>query len=259
MKPLAASDWSRLIRPGSRVFLGGGASVPFALVNSMLEMADHFKDVEMVHLHGLGETPWIDPRYERVLRTNSFFLTPSLHDAVARAQADYTPCPLSEVASLFKNGPLPLDVALMQVSPSDADGWCSLGVSVDVVKPAVQCARLVIAQINPLMPRTCGDTLISTSKIHYFIEHTAELPELLPTVLNDRHARIGRHAAQLVEDGSTIQSGLGNSPEAVVRALRKHQHLGIHTGMFNDALMELVRCGAADHSRKSYRPGRIIA
>ncbi len=259
MKPLVASDWSRLIRPGSRVFLGGGASVPFALVGSMLEAADHFKDVELVHLHGLGETPWIDPRYEQVLRTNSFFLTPSLREAVERGQADYTPCPLSEVASLFRNGPLPLDVALIQVSPPDAGGWCSLGVSVDVVKPAVRCARLVIAQVNPRMPRTCGDTLISTSRIHYFIEHAAELPEITPAVLNDRHARIGRHAAQLIEDGSTIQSGLGHSPEAVVRALRKHRHLGIHTGMLNDALMDLVLCGVVDHSMKSYRPGKIIA
>lgn len=259
MKPLVASDWPRLIRPGSRVFLGGGASVPFALVRSMLETAGNFKDVELVHIHGLGETPWIDPQYEQVLRTNSFYLTPSLREAVERGQADYTPCAMSEVPSLFKNGPLPLDVALVQVSPPDADGWCSLGVSVDVVKSAVQCARTVIAQINPKMPRTCGDTLISIKKIAWFIGHSAALPEVARAILDERHERIGRYAAQLIEDGSTIQSGLGNSPQAVVRALRKHRHLGIHTGMFNDALMELVRCGAVDHSMKSYLPGKIIA
>jgi acyl-CoA hydrolase/GNAT superfamily N-acetyltransferase len=259
MKRLETSDWPRLIRPGSRVFLGGGASVPFALVRSMLEMAGSFKDVELVHIHGLGETPWIDPRYEQLIRTNSFYLTNTLREAVERGQADYTPCPMSEVASLFENGPLPLDVALIQVSPPDASGWCSLGVSVDVVKSAARCARTVIAQINPEMPRTCGDSLISIRQIDWFVEHTAALPETIPGILDGRHERIGHHAAQLVEDGSTIQCGLGNSPEAVVRALRKHRHLGIHSGMFNDALMELVRSGAADHSLKNYRPGKIIA
>ncbi len=225
----------------------------------MLETAGNFKDVELVHIHGLGETPWIDPQYEQVLRTNSFYLTPALREAVERGQADYTPCAMSEVPSLFKNGPLPLDVALIQVSPPDADGWCSLGVSVDIVKAATQCARMVIAQINPKMPRTCGDTLISIRKIACFIEYSASLPEASRGIFDERHERIGRHAAQLIEDGSTIQTGLGNSPEAVVRALRKHRHLGIHTGMFNDALMELVRCGAVDHSQKSYLPGKIVA
>lgn len=259
MKRLEASDWPRLIRPGSRVFLGGGAAVPLALVRSMLEMAASFNDVELVHIHGLGETPWIDPRYEQVLRTNSFYLTPTLRDAVERGQADYTPCAMSEVASLFKTGPLPLDVALIQVSPPDADGWCSLGVSVDVVKSAARFARTVVAQINPKMPRTCGDTLISIRQIGWFIESAAALPEAAAGTFDARHERIGHHAAQLIEDGATIQCGLGNSPEAVVRALRKHRHLGIHSGMFNDALMDLVRSGVVDHSLKSYRPGKIIA
>ena len=259
MKPLDASEWPQLVRPGSRVFLGGGASVPFALIESMLEMAGSFKDVELVHIHGLGETPWIDPRYEQVLRTNSFYLTPTLRDAVERGQADYTPCAMSELASLFKAGPLPLDVALIQVSPPDAAGFCSFGLSVDIVKSAAQAARTVIAQINPKMPRTCGDTLISVRQISYFLEHSAALPEAAPGNFSEAHERLARHAAQLIDDGSTLQCGLGNSPEAVVRGLRKHRHLGIHSGMFNDALMELVRCGAVDHSMKSFRPGKIIA
>lgn len=259
MKALEKSDWLRLVRPGSRVFIGGGASVPFALVESMLEMAAGFKDVELVHIHGLGETPWIDPKYEQVLRTNSFYLTPALRDAVERGQADYTPCAMSELAALFKSGPLPLDVALIQVSPPDAEGFCSLGLSVDIVMSAVKCARVVIAQVNPQIPRTCGDTLISTRKIGWFIERSAALPEAPVGIFDDRHERLGRHAAHLIEDGSTIQCGLGNSPEAVVRALKKHRHLGIHSGMFNDALMDLVRCGAVDHSAKNYLPGKIVA
>jgi acyl-CoA hydrolase len=259
MKALLESDWPRLIRPGCRVFIGGGAAVPLALVESMLRHADSFKDVEIVHIHGLGATPWIDARYEQVLRTNSFFLTPALREAVERGAADYTPCPMSEVASLFEHGPLPLDVALIQTSPPDKDGWCSLGVSVDVVKSAARSARTVIAQINPKMPRTCGDSRISTRGIDCFIEHAATLPEAEAAEFDDRHIRIGKYAAQLIEDGATLQLGLGNTPVAVARALRKHKHLGIHSGLFNDVLMELVKCGAVDSSRKGHHPGIILA
>ena len=259
VKPLDARDWPKLIRPGGRIFIGGGAAVPFALVRSMLAHADRFKDVEIVHIHGLGETPWIDPRYERTLRTNSFFLTPALRDAVERGQADYTPCPLSEVPGLFRHGVLPIDVALIQVAPPDADGNCSLGVSVDVAKAAIQSARLVIAQVNPRMPWTGGEALIPSKRIDYFLEAAAELPETEPTALDWRHAKIGRYASQLVEDGSTIQLGLGNSPDAVARTLRKHRHLGIHSGLFNDTLMDLVKRGAVDHSAKTFRPGKIVA
>jgi len=259
MKPLEAEKWPQLIRPGSRVFIGGGASVPMALVESMLGHAESYKDIEIVHIHGLGESPWIDPKYADVLRPNSFFLTPALRAAVERGQADYTPCAMSVVASLFKDGPLPIDVALIQVSPPDEKGICTYGVSVDIVKSAAKCARLVIAQINPKMPRTHGDTQISVREIDYFIEKSAALPEMKLGGLDDRYARIGRYAAQLIEDGSTIQVGLGNSPKAVAMALKKHQHLGIHSGMFNTALMDLVRCGAVDSSAKNYRPGKIIA
>ncbi|MCF7676054.1 MAG: GNAT family N-acetyltransferase [Akkermansiaceae bacterium] len=259
MKALNEKEWPTLVRPGSRVFLGGGASVPFALIRSMLAKADQLRDVELVHIHGLGETPWIDPCHGDVLRTNSFFLTPGLREAVERGQADYTPCAMSDVPLLFRNGVMPLDVALIQVGPADAAGNHSLGVSVDVVMASVTHARLVIAQINPRMPRTGGSGLIPAERIDYFIEHEAELPEAVPAVLDPRHLKIGRYAAQLIDDGATLQVGLGNSPEAVLRALAKHRHLGIHTGLFNDALMDLVRCGAADHSRKSYRPGKIIA
>jgi acyl-CoA hydrolase/RimJ/RimL family protein N-acetyltransferase len=259
MKPIQPHDWPKLIRPGNRVFIGGGASVPHALVRAMLAQASQFKDIELVHIHGLGETPWIDPAYENILRTNSFFLTPTLREAVERGQADYTPCALSEVPWLFQSGQMPIDVALIQVAPPDEEGMCSLGVSVDVVKAAVRSARVVIAQINSKMPRTGGEALIPASRIGWFLEKSGALPEEPGGEIDERHEKIGHYAAQLIEDGSTLQVGLGNSPEAVIRALRKHRHLGIHSGMFNDALMELVRCGAADHSKKSYKPGKIIA
>ena len=192
--------------------------ISLALVLSFLSRADHFKDVEIVHIHGLGETPWIDPRYDAVLRTNSFFLTPALREAVERGAADYTPCPLSEVPALFTHGPLPLDVALIQTSPPDAEGFCSLGVSVDVVLAAVNAARLVIAQINPKMPRTGGSSRIPLRRIDLFIEHSAALPVAPPPLIDERHERIGRYAAQLIDDGATVQIGLGNAPAAVAHA-----------------------------------------
>lgn len=259
MKPLTPELWPHLIRPGSRVFIGGGASVPFALVDEMLQHSQFYKDIELVHIHGLGKSPWIDPAYADILRTNSFFLTPAIREAVERGQADYTPCPMSEVASLFQNGPLPLDVALIQVSPPDESGNCSYGLSVDIVKSAAKVARIVIAQINPRMPRTHGDTRISIREIDYFLEKSAAIPETPKAELTDRHERIGLYAAQLIEDGSTIQVGLGHSPKAVALALKNHRQLGIHTGMFSNALMELVRCGAVDSSRKNYQTGKIIA
>lgn len=225
----------------------------------MLSQADRLQDVEIVHIHGLGETPWIDPRYEQILRTNSFFLTPAVREAVERGQADYTPCPMSEVPALFRSGRVPIDVALIQVSPPDEAGNCSLGVSVDVVRAAINAARIVIAQVNPLMPRTGGDTLLPVKRIDRFLTSRVALPECAKFVPDDRQDRIGRYASQLIEDGATVQVGLGNTPEAVIRALRKHKQLGIHSGMFNDALMDLVRCGAVDNSRKSYKPGKIIA
>lgn len=259
MRPLRSEDWPAIIRPGSRVFLGGGACVPFALVRSMLESAHDLRDIELVHIYGLGETPWIDPVYADVIRTNAFFLSPAVRDAVERGQADYTPCPMSEVGPLFRSGSLPLDVAMIQVSPPDRDGICTLGASVDVVKSAVRDAPVVVAQINSRMPRTCGDSKIPASRIDWYIVHDSELEEILPEPSDERHRAIGRYVAQLVEDGSTLQFGLGVAAEAIARELRGHRHLGVHSGIFGDALMDLVKRGVVDGSRKSYLPGRIIA
>lgn len=259
MKPLNARDWPKLLCPGSRVFIGGGAAMPLVLVRSMLAHAHQLKDIELVHIHSLHKSPWVEAGYGSMLRTNSFFLTPDVSEAVSRGQADYTPCPMSMVPRLFREGPLQVDVALVEVSPPDAAGYCSLGVSVDVVRAAVTTARCVIAQVNPQMPRTGGNSLISTSQIHYFLEADMALPETQSPSIDKRHELLGRYAAQLIEDGSTLQVGLGNSPEAVVRALHQHRNLGIHSGMFNNAFMDLIRKGVVDNSRKSYKPGKSIA
>ena len=258
MKLLTPEAWGEVVRPGSRVFIGSGAAVPFAVVESMMREADGFRDVELTHIHTIGEMPWLAKRYDGSMRTNTFFLTPSIQRAVAAGRADYTPCPLSDVPMLFGGHLLPVDVALIQVSPVDADGYVSLGVSVDVVKAAVKAARVVVAQINPSMPRVGGVARISARRIHYYLEADRALPVLEWDEPRAAQLKVAEYAAQLVEDGSTIQAGLGNTPQVVLSALRSHKNLGIHTGLFSDAMMELVECGAVDNSMKHYHDGRVV-
>jgi len=256
---LRAEDWPRIVRPGARVFIGSGAGVPRALVEGMLACAGKLRDVELVHIHTLGPVPWVDPRYAAQLRTNTFFLTPEVGRAVVEGRADYTPCSLSEVPRLFESTVLPIDVALVMTSPPDPSGKVSLGVSVDVVRSAVAAARVVVAQINRHMPRTSGDSTLDVSSIDAFVEHDEPLPEQQLPAVDSVRARIGAYLAELVEDGSTLQVGLGVTPQLAVASLRDHRHLGVHSGVFTDALMELVRCGAVDNSRKHFVPGRSVA
>ncbi|MCP5535167.1 MAG: GNAT family N-acetyltransferase [Akkermansiaceae bacterium] len=258
MKPLTSEAWKQIVRPGSRVFIGSGASVPFAVVDSMLNASEDFRDVELTHIHTIGEMPWVAKKYDGSLRTNTFFLTPAIQQAVAAGRADYTPCPLSDVPTMFGSHLLPVDVALIQVSPPDSDGDVSLGVSVDVVKAAVKVARCVVAQINPAMPRTGGAARLSAKKIHYYLEAGQALPTLIWDKARAAQLKAAEYAAQLVEDGSTIQAGLGNTPQVVLAALKKHKHLGIHTGLFSDAMMALIECGAVDNSMKKYHAGKVV-
>lgn len=258
MKQLTPESWAKIVKPGSRVFIGSGASVPFAVVDSMLDSSTDFRDVELTHIHTIGEMPWINEKYEGHLRTNTFFLTPLIQTAVAAGRADYTPCPLSDVPSLFGGHLLPVDVALIQVSPPDEKGYVSLGISVDVAKAAIKAAKTVVAQINPRMPKTTGMARISTRRIHYYMEAEADLPILEWAKPRAAQLKAAEYAAQLVEDGSTIQAGLGNTPQIVLEALKNHKHLGIHTGLFSDAMMELVNCGAVDNSMKSFHRDKIV-
>jgi len=253
MKALADADWAGILHSGMRVFPGSGAGVPQALIESFLRAAPAFRDLEVVHIHTLGPAGWIDPAYEGILRTNSFFLTREVRAAVAEGRADYTPCPLSEVPGLL-GGALRPDLALVMVSPPQ-DGYCSLGVSVDVAAAAVAAAREVIAQVNPRMPFTAGESRIPVDRIDWMIEREQELPELEPVTSDPVREKIGAYLAQLIEDGSTLQVGLGNTARAVVSALRDHRHLGIHTGMIGDELIDLIRCGAVDNSRKGFHAG----
>ncbi len=248
-----------MIRPGSRVFVGSNAACPHGLIRSMLSQHQKLLDIELVHILTLGPTPWVDPKYVSTFRVNSFFLGPGVREAVNSGLGDYTPASLSDIPALFDDKVLPLDVALIQVSPPDADGYCSLGLSVDVIPAACRSARLIIAQVNPSMPTTCGKTRIHRDTIDYFAEideQPTELAQLPPDSVTER---IGLHVANLVEDCSTLQFGIGRIPNAICKNLAGHKHLGVHTEMFSDGVMDLMRAGVIDNSCKTINPGKIVA
>ncbi|MGJ8656967.1 MAG: GNAT family N-acetyltransferase [Akkermansiaceae bacterium] len=251
--------WQKILPHGGRAFISGGACVPFALIDDLLSHADDFKDVELCHVHTVGDTPWIEPKYKGAFRTNSFFMSRSMRAVVETGQADYTPTPSSDIPRLFARGILPLDVAIVQVSAPDKDGMVSLGLSADAVYSAVKYAKCVVAQINTKMPRTHGDTVISLKKFNYTITRSAAPAVQDNWVYNEANLRAAEYAAQLIDDGATIQASMGNSPQAVLTKLYKHQHLGIHTGCFTNEMMKLVKKGVVDNSLKSYQKGVSVA
>lgn len=255
---LRSEDWEKWIRPGSRVFVGSGAACPHALMRSLLERAQSLKDVELVHIHILGGMPWLEPALADTFTVNAFIHAPNVREAAAAGRADHTPCFLSEIPGLFLDGLLPLDVALVQVSPPDAHGFCSLGVSVDIVSAACRAARTVIAQVNPRMPRTHGQSFIHREKIDAFFEGAEELPELLVERPTAEALTIGRYVAQLIENGSTLRIGMGPIAEALLTALNSHQDLGVHSELLSEALLPLLESGVINNRRKTIHPGKTV-
>jgi acyl-CoA hydrolase len=210
-------------------------------------------------LHTEGAAPYAEPQYAESFRVNALFVGANVRKALAEGRADYTPIFLSEVPSLFRRNILPIDVALVHVSPPDRHGFCSLGVSVDVTRAAVQKARYVIAQVNPRMPRTHGDALIHKDAFHAMVECHEELPVVESRPPNEIEQHIGRNVASLIEDGATLQMGIGAIPDATLSALVHHKRLGIHTEMFSNGLMELVERGNVTGEEKKVHPGKIVA
>lgn len=257
---LQPKDWKKFVKPGHRIFVGSGPGCPHPLIASLLDRlhAKRFFDLEFVHILTLGGTPWLEPRYRDTLRVNALFLGDDTRKAVAKGKADYTPCFLSEIPSLFSGAVLPVDVALIQLSPPDDDGYCSLGVAVDVVRAAAESARHVIAQINPLMPRTLGNTRIHMDDVDAHIEEASPLIELPQPKFTKETEKIGQYVAMLIDDGATLQMGIGKIPDAVLKALGDHKHLGVHTEMFSDGLMALMHKGVVDNSRKASHPGKTV-
>jgi 4-hydroxybutyrate CoA-transferase len=256
---LSAADAVKVIKSGDRVFIHGIAAAPARLIGAMTDRAGELRDVEIVHLHTEGAAPYADPQYAESFRVNAFFVGANVRQAICDGRGDYVPIFLSEIPALFRKGVLPLDVALIHVSPPDRHGFCSLGVSVDIARAAVESAEHVIAQVNPNMPRTIGDALVRVSDIDAFVNVDDPLPEAPIPPLSDIDHAIGRHIAELIDDGATLQMGIGSIPNAVLSALTGHKNLGIHTEMFADGLIPLVESGVVNGACKVKHPGKIVA
>ena len=248
-----------MIQRGAKIFVGSACGEPQYLVEGLAERASALADSEILHILTLGIAPYADEKFSRVFRHNAFFIGDNTRRAVAEGRADYTPVYLSELPSMFRSRRIRVDAALVQVTPPDRHGYVSLGVSVDVTKAAVESARLVIAEVNPNMPRSLGDSFIPVDRIDALVEHPSPVIEYLPPVPDETAMRIGRNIARLVGDGATVQIGIGAIPNAAVHALRDKRDLGVHTEMFSDWLLDLVRAGVVTNRRKSLHPGKVVA
>lgn len=256
---VSAKEALQLVQSGQRVFVQGASALPQVLVDALTDEAPRLRGVEIVHLHTDGKAPYLAPGLQDSFHLSALFTGGNARDAIADGRADYIPVFLSEVPGLFRKQVLPLDVALIHVSPPDRHGYVSLGVSVDVAVAAVQMARTIIAQVNPQMPRTHGDGVVHVSQLAAAVWVDTPLPEAQPPELGEVERAIGRHVAALVEDGATLQMGIGAIPDAVLASLTGHKHLGVHTEMFSDGLIPLVESGVVDGSCKRIHRGKVVS
>ncbi|HEX5052366.1 MAG TPA: acetyl-CoA hydrolase/transferase C-terminal domain-containing protein [Planctomycetota bacterium] len=259
MRFVPPTEALQFVRSGQRVFVHGGAATPLVLLRALAARAPELRRVELVHLHTEGDAPCAAPGLGESFHTNSLFLGENMRDAVARGDADYVPAFLSEMPALFRQRVLPLDVALVHVSPPDRHGYCSLGVSVDIARAAVDSAETVIAQVNPRMPRSHGDGLVHHSRFAAAVGVDEVLPEHAPAPLGELELAIGRNCAALVENGATLQMGIGAIPDAVLASLENHRGLGVHTEMFADGVLRLVELGVITGRNKVVHPGKLVA
>lgn len=258
-KSVTPDEAVRRIRSGQRVFVTGNCSVPEKLLDALVERASELSDVELVQVLTFGRAPQVAPELGGHLRVNTLFISDNVRKAVNEGRADFTPCFLSEIPLLFRNGLIPIDVALIHVSPPDEHGFCSFGVEIGVTKTAAQTAKLVIAQVNPNMPRTLGDAFIHLSKLDYVVPVDDPIPEVRMADTSELAQRIARHIVDLIPDGATLQTGIGAIPDAVLRQLHGKRHLAIHTELFSDGVIDLIERGVVDGEMKTLHPGKVVA
>jgi acyl-CoA hydrolase len=256
---ISAEEAVKLVQSGDRVFVHGSAATPLHILNTLLKRAGEVKNVELVSISTFGEIDWKQPGVTESFYLNSLFVSANVREWANSSRGRYIPIFLSEIPLLFTNGYLPLDVAIVQVSPPDQHGYCSLGTSIDAAWTAVRAAKKVIAQVNPKMPRTLGDSPIHFSKFSAMVYHDAELPEVFyGEKTNETILKIGENVASLIEDGSTLQAGIGAIPDAVLNCLHNHQNLGVHTEMFSDGLVPLVQKGVVNNEHKKILRGKTV-
>ena len=246
------------IRPGERIFVGSGCAVPSLLVKTLETIGSTLRDTEIMHILTVGDTPYTNEQFCDNFRCNAFFIGKNTRTAIAEGRADYTPVFLSDLPHLFRNGTIPIDVALIQVTPPDEHGFCCMGVSVDVVKSAAESATMVIAEINPQMPHTRGDSLISIDQIDILTENDTPLPEVPSPPPDEIAEKIAKNISRFIEDGSTIQMGIGTIPAAITKFLKSKNDLGVHSEMISDGVVDLWQEGVITNRKKSIHQGKII-
>ncbi len=264
-KVLSAREAVGAIKSGDRIYIHPGCAVPEVLVDAMVARSNELENCEVLHILSLGKAGYVQPGMAKHFHHTALFIGKNTRDAVNSGQADFVPVFLSDIPDLFYSGRIKIDVALIQVSPPDEHGFCSFGVGIETTKAATEMARTVIAQVNPNMPRTLGDSFIHISKIHKVVEADVpimELPQVQPDTSDEEleiFGKIGRNISELIENGSTLQLGIGRIPDAVLMSLEGKKDLGIHSEMFSDGVIKLVENGVITNEKKTLHPGKIVA
>lgn len=249
----------RFVKSGMRVYIQPGCAEPETLVEALIRRAPEVHNVEVVHMMTMGAAPYVAPEMAGHFRHNAVFIGANVRDAINDGRADYTPIYLSEIEGLFESGAMPLDVALIELSPPDSHGFCSFGVGVDTTLTAARCARYVIAQVNLHMPRTYGDSFIHVSDLDAVVESSRPLCELKRPAITDMHVAIARNVADLIEDGAVLQTGIGGIPDAILPFLMDRKDLGVHSELVSEGVIPLIEAGVITGARKNFKPRKIIA
>lgn len=255
---MTAEEALAVIKSGQRVFIQGSAQTPLYLLRELAKRAPDLRDVELTFITVHGDIELDKPQYADAFKINCMFVSESVRNAVNEGRADFVPVFLSDIPDLFRKQ-MQIDVALVQVSPPDQHGYCSLGVSVDVARSAVNTAKHIIAQVNPKVPRTHGDSLVHTKRFTAMVYHEEDLPEVdYGTKVREDELKIGQLIAGLIEDGSTLQMGIGTIPDAVLRSLHNHKNLGVHTEMCSDGIIDLFDNDVINNSQKRIHPNKTV-
>ncbi len=257
-KLCSAEEAVSVVKSGDRVYISGNAATPYVLMKALAQRKDELSNVELVHVLLMGEDPLSKPEMEGHFRHNSLFVGPADRKAINEGRADYVPIFLHQIPDLFYSGQMPVDVAILHLSPPDEHGFMSYGVEVLASKAAAEKAKMVIAQVNDQMPRVLGDSFIHVSRVHKIVEVSEPLPELERTPMTEVELRIGQYIADLIDDGCTLQLGIGGIPDAVLASLKNRRELGIHTEMVSDGVMEAIEAGIITGSRKTLHPYKVI-
>lgn len=258
MKIVSAEEAVSIVKSNDKVFFQGASMTPNLLIDKLCERHEELENVEIIQIHTEGDAKYMEEPYDKAFNVFSFFVGKNVRKGVNTNKGDYIPIFLSEIHLLFKRNIIPLDVAFIQVSPPDVHGFCSLGVSVDIALPALDQAKKVVALVNPRVPRTHGDGIIHMNRIDYGVHIDKPLHYMINGEPSEIELQIGRHVAGLVEDGATLQMGIGNIPNAVLSNLTNHKRLGIDTEMFSDGILPLIEQGVITGEDKYIKRGKIV-